>query len=344
MNAQGQRWLLGLVLAAAVLARLAVAVPGLDLGRPLEDPDGYLPLARSLAAGRGYVLPADGRPTAYRPPLYPLTLVPLVTALGPHVAGGILAFHALLGAATVALTARAATRWGLSSGPVILAAVVVALDPVLVAQARAVMTETLAAFLVALTLACLAESRPWVAAFWGGLGCGLCALCRPSLLPAAGLIVLAALVCKPGRPRERGIRAGLIAVTTLALLLPWAVRNAAVFGTLVWTTTHGGYTLALANNPYYYQDVLNSPVDTVWQGPGQEAWFRHVGALSEGRSEPVADRASGGKAGGCCGIARATFCAPGPRGWNASGQSPPRRRFTPGPSASRRRSGPYRSG
>ena len=39
-----------------------------------DDPDNYLPLARSLAAGEG--LSWSGRPTAYRPPLYPILLAP----------------------------------------------------------------------------------------------------------------------------------------------------------------------------------------------------------------------------------------------------------------------------
>ena len=42
-----------------------------------DDPDNYLPMARSLASGDGFSF--KGRPTAYRPPLYPLVLVPAIT-------------------------------------------------------------------------------------------------------------------------------------------------------------------------------------------------------------------------------------------------------------------------
>src|SRR3984957_10884206 len=91
------RWLLAVV-ALGVAARLVATAP--LLGR-LEDPDNYIRLARGLAEGRGFVW--DGRPTAYRPPLYPLVLAPLVAVLpdGRPLAWGIALTHAALGGATV---------------------------------------------------------------------------------------------------------------------------------------------------------------------------------------------------------------------------------------------------
>src|SRR4051812_37709214 len=90
-----RRWLAAIV-AVAILARWAVLVPG--SGR-LDDPDSYLLLARSLADGRGFTL--NGRPTAYRPPLYPLVLAPLVATLGDRLAWGVAGLHLALGAGTV---------------------------------------------------------------------------------------------------------------------------------------------------------------------------------------------------------------------------------------------------
>ena len=144
-----RRGLFALVVVGLV-ARGAVIVP--TLGR-LEDPDNYLPLARALAEGRGFVI--NGRPTAYRPPLYPIVLAPLTLAPGEHLGRGVAGLHLLLGGATVALTAWTARRWGLSRGRALAAAAIVACDPVLVVQARAVMTETFSAFLLAATLAAL---------------------------------------------------------------------------------------------------------------------------------------------------------------------------------------------
>src|SRR4051794_25706666 len=65
------------VAAMAFFLRLAAAAPW---DGQLEDPDNYLVLARSLAEGRGYVW--NGQPTAYRPPLYPCLLAPMVAMLG----------------------------------------------------------------------------------------------------------------------------------------------------------------------------------------------------------------------------------------------------------------------
>jgi hypothetical protein len=272
----------------AVGVRLAVMLPG--IGGEMDDPDNYLPLARALAEGRG--LSWQGRPTAYRPPLYPLLLAPLVGLLGDRPSWGIRALHLALGAGTVALTARAARGWGLPPGQVLIAAAVVALDPVLVVQGRGVMTETLAAFLVAATLATISSARPsgWRGAACGGLGFGLAALCRPSLLPGAGLATLAALGAGPGRWRDRRSRATALALATAATLTPWAWRNARIFGEPVWTTTHGGYTLALANNPTYYAEVLDGPPGAVWSGPNQARWQGRIAREVAGKTEPQADR------------------------------------------------------
>ena len=59
---------LAIALALGLIARLALIIPGFG---NLNDPDLYLPLAHSVAEGRGFCLHA-GQPTANRPPLYPL--------------------------------------------------------------------------------------------------------------------------------------------------------------------------------------------------------------------------------------------------------------------------------
>ena len=273
------------VLALAAAARLAVMLPAAR--QPPDDPDNYLPLARSLAEGRGFQL--RGRPTAYRPPLYPLLLAPLVAAAGPDATAPILGLHLALGVGTVALTARAARRWGLSPRRGLVAAAIVACDPVLVVQGRSVMTETLAAFLLAATLAALAEPSGRGAVL-GGLGFGLAALCRPSTLPAAALTTLALIGRGPGPLPGRLARAAALALTLVATLAPWAWRNARALGTPVWTTTHGGYTLALANNPVYYDEVLDGPPGAVWTGPNQFRWWRANHRATAGLPEPQSDR------------------------------------------------------
>ena len=282
----GGRWLAVIVL-VGLLLRGALLVHALRAGR-LDDHDKYLPLARGLAHGHGFAL--DGRPTAYRPPLYPIMLAPLTAVLGERVDDGVAALHLTLGAGTIVLTWCVARRWGLGSGLSLVAAAVVAGDPVLVSQGRAVMTETLAAFLISAALAALTLPKKW-GAVMGGIAFGLGALCRPSLLPAAAVTALAALWLGPGGRRDRLAWSALLVVATLATLSPWVCRNAAVFGVPIGTTTHGGYTLYLANNPVYYDEVVNGPPGAVWTGPNQNDWWDATSRSVRGLSEPQADRA-----------------------------------------------------
>ena len=94
------------------------------------------------------------------------------------------------------------------------------------------------------------------------------------MLPGAVLIALAASLVKPGVPRARLMRGGLLTLAIGLVISPWMIRNLLVFGEPVWTTTHGGYTLALANNPVYYREVLNGPPGRVWTGHDQWLWWR----------------------------------------------------------------------
>ena len=273
------------LVALAVGARWVVIGPA--LGR-LDDPDGYLGLARSLVRGDG--LRINGRLTAYRPPLYPILLAPWVRVCdGPGLPAALAAFHLILGGLAVALVADTARRWGLPRPACWLAATIVAFDPVLLVQARSLMTETLAACLVAAAIwgVALPGTR---GAIVGGCGFGLAALCRPSLLPAALLLAGAGLLVGPLDRAARLSRSLILLIATLTMLFPWALRNALVLGEPVWTTTHGGYTLALANNPAYYADVLNGPPGAVWSGENQYAWIRSINAATAGLSEPAADR------------------------------------------------------
>ena len=47
-------------------------------------------------------------------------------------------------------------------------------------------------------------------------------------------------------------------------LAPWAIRNQIVVGRPIVSTTHGGYTLLLGNNPSFYDHLRTAPRGTVW--------------------------------------------------------------------------------
>lgn len=276
-------------LAILAVVVLAIAVRGAAMARGpgrFDDPDNYLRLARSIADGQGLSL--AGRPTAYRPPLYPMLLAPFVALLGDRAIAGVAVLHLFLGAGTTLLTAAAARAMGLSRGRSIAAALIVACDPVLISQSRSIMTETTTAFFMALALLGVARARA-PGAILAGAGAGLAALTRPSALPGALLVAIAWSIA--GRRKPPGfVPAALYLATTFLVIAPWAARNLWVFGEPVWTTTHGGYTLALANNPTYYRDVLHARSEQVWTGHDQWLWFDQVNRRTAGMTEPQADR------------------------------------------------------
>ena len=278
-----QWWLLALILAGTLVRAGLIAK---DFG-PVDDPDNYLPLAKSLWNGEGFSI--NGRPTAYRPPLFPILLVPVVAILPEHIALGMALLQLTLGGLTILLTAEASRRWSGSTLAALLSAAIVAFDPVLVSQARPVMTETLAALLAAVSLWGFARKGD-SGAILGGVGFGLSALCRPSIWPAVGLSVIGVLLLGDGSRPARLRYAVLMLGACLLTVAPWGIRNAMMLGEPILTTTHGGYTLFLANNPVYYKEVLNAPAGTVWTGHNQWLWWDSVNRDTKGMREPDADR------------------------------------------------------
>lgn len=270
------------VLSIALLARVAI----LWLRPPAPaDPDNYAQIARSLAAGEGYSL--AGRPTAYRPPLYPLVLLPGALLPDRSFLPWVALVNVASGLAAVALTMKAARAWGLSPERGAMAGLVVGLDPVLLGQTGSIMTEPLAAALVAAGLAATSARGPFAA----GLAWGLATTCRPGLLAVgAGIAALRGLL-GPGSRGDRARACALMAAGIGLALAPWGLRNALTFGRPIATTTHGGYTLALANNPVYYREILRGDPGGAWSGPGQQAWFDAMTERTLGLGEIESDRA-----------------------------------------------------
>ncbi len=267
-------------------------------GNLQQDPDAYREIAENLLRDGEFALGKPSgtgagqivTPTAYRPPLYPVVLSNLPATGGQQVSlTKVAALHVALGIATVWLTWLTARRVGFAhhqsavgiARPTI-AGLIVACDPILLNQQTLVMTETLAAFLAILSLWCLARfdaSRSWFNAALAGGAIGLAVLCRPTFLPWLGMVV-GMLVVRGGpdwklqianrKLKNIGWRlanlVGLI-VAAAAVMSPWAIRNDRVFGKPILTTTHGGYTLYLANNPEFYSYLRGGRWETPWAAP-----------------------------------------------------------------------------
>ncbi len=305
---------LGCVLVFALLVRAGVLLFSPDALR--ADPDGYRALAENLVEHG--TLGSQDHPTAYRPPLYPCLLAACV-ALGPASRAAIGLMHLALGLGTVWLTFRLGQRFGLGRWAW-LAAVFVACDPILLTQSTQVMTETPATFLAVAALGCLtatAERRTAGSALAAGLMAGLCALCRPTFLPWAATVPFVLLVAGPKQksPPRSGLRlwagsdaasspgneefesqgcapwrlAVVFVAALAATLCPWAIRNQVQFGRPILATTHGGYTLLLANNPFFYEYLRSAPWGAVWENKQLDrAWLAKV---PHGQTdEPDADR------------------------------------------------------
>ncbi len=260
------------VIVLALLARL-----GILLFTPeafSTDPDGYWALAVNVA--QHGTLGHEDVPSAYRPCAYPILLAPCASLNGDwsRVAVGVL--HLAMGMATVGLTFGLAVRVGLKSyAP--LAALLVAFDPILLRQSTLVMTETAAAFFAAAGLYAISllieRPTPGRAALVGGV-LAMASLFRPVFLPwmVLSIVLLAVFLRRRSKVEARASRMhpaswSIVFTAVIAaacVLAPWLVRNQIQFGRPIAATTHGGYTLYLANNRPFYEYLLAAPWGSVW--------------------------------------------------------------------------------
>ena len=269
----------------AILVRGGVA--WLSYGDLAADPDSYSRLAITWAKSGTFGFEGEQgvTPTAFRPPLYPWLLSWCVD--GASVSrSGIAILHVLLGSATVVLTYLIGCRLQLRAAWV--AAVAVAIDPILLRQSQLVMTETLATFLAVLawwlwlvgrSAVEKTNSKPsdqssrrsatqLLAIIGFGLVLGVSILARPTAAPWAAMCALAALAPLPvGRNswKQRFTDCALICLGVLVCVAPWTMRNQALLGKPVWATTHGGYTLLLANNPPLYRHFMREGASRAWE-------------------------------------------------------------------------------
>jgi 4-amino-4-deoxy-L-arabinose transferase-like glycosyltransferase len=204
----------------------------------IEFPDSatYRTLARQIEAMSfaGY----DGT----RTPGYPLILILL-----RHHATAIVVFQQALGVLTAWLVCRLVMRFTGRTALAVATALIVGLSPNAMAFESAVLTETLAAFLVTaiVWLSCRIHARGLTIAHaaWLGGALALIGLTRPNLLYLGPLVMLAVLWAE--RARRGSLRpAAVAAVVTpcLALTLAWCGFNhhqTGYFG----PTTYTGYNL-----------------------------------------------------------------------------------------------------
>lgn len=264
------------------------------------DPDIYLALARNLSAGDGLIDPGTGKPTAFRPPLYPMLLTPFCQ---PDQVLERALLHLGLSFLTLLALWQLGKNLNLSREQIALAGLIYTFDPLSVRYLALPMTETLCTCLVTVLLMLLTRERQsWRNLFEIGVVFGLAVLSRPTFW-AFGLIfgplwLIRAWVLKRTNPETSwrmplAASAGCVLAGTGLIVLPWLIRNLTVLHSPILMTTHGGYTLYLGNNAPFYREVVMQPLGTIWDGshgPGQQAWLETImqQAKQEGISGEVA--------------------------------------------------------
>ncbi|MEW4487944.1 glycosyltransferase family 39 protein [Thalassoglobus sp. JC818] len=273
-------WLIGCLILCFIVRVGVVVFRSAELS---DDPDSYIQLAEGLAAGRGFSTPGTDQATAFRPPFYPVLITPFERFGGGWGRGFLNVLTAVGG---VYFIWRASQNLNLNPLAGLFASLVFGFDPLLVRYTSLSMTESLTAFLAATLIARLTDftARSSASNFLTGLLFGITVLTRPTFWAFGGLIALwlcaTELKSRLSKNQQRSARSLLFGGLGILLVVsPWVVRNWIAFGRPVLMTTHGGYTVLLGNNDAFYDEVVNQPLGTVWDGqhgPGQAVWAHEV--------------------------------------------------------------------
>ena len=167
--------------------------------------------------------------------------------------GGLLAAKLIgVGAGTAIVAAAGGIGQGLWGRRVgLVAAALAAAWPAGIAVTSVTGTDLPAGALLALGLWALvrfSRERPWLAALVFGVLMGLGAWVRAVAAPLAGLSFFYwwAVERRALRAVPRAVLGMAVAFT---VLLPWALRNRALYGELFFTDSHGGHTALVGANP-----------------------------------------------------------------------------------------------
>jgi 4-amino-4-deoxy-L-arabinose transferase-like glycosyltransferase len=219
-----------------------------------SDATWYALQAGTIADGVGFVDPNayytfhGAVATAQFPPLWP-ALLALVKLVGFDAVRSYRLVGGFVGAVTVVLTAYVGRRL-VSDRVGLVAAVVVAVSPAMIAADGSLMAESL--FLVFVTAAVLAAISARRAAGFGwfalvGALLGLATLTRSDgLLVAVVLVPVVAWCTKAGAGRRVALAAVAVAVL-VAVLVPWTVRSSDALGDTVLLSSNSGSLISGAN-------------------------------------------------------------------------------------------------
>ena len=268
-----QRYTTGRVLVAIVITSLVFRLGSATFqGDTIEtlpgvyDQVSYDALAMQVIGGHGFSFAKDwwpatsaGQPTAHWSFLYTLYLAFIYSVFGHHPIAARLVQATVAGVVHPWLTWRIGNRlFGTPFGAT--AAALASVYAYFVFYAGALMTETffILAILAAFDLATAIRQRRkgrlrhWV---FMGLAVGSAVLLRQVFLIFVpllfGWILWPQSGDAPGTTRQRARGVLIAAMVLSAMVLPWTLRNYAVFGRFVLLNTNAGYAMFWANHPIH---------------------------------------------------------------------------------------------
>lgn len=229
-----------------LLVFLAAGALGVAGGDQLRYPDerDYNWLAKSILGGNGYV-DAGGRPTAYRPPGWPLILSGIYSLWDRPLAAKL--FNALAHAGAAWLLAILAAR--ITPRGRVFAPLLLLLYPLNLHAASTLYPQTVGSVLLLAILLLLDNRRRGVAAAAAaGVLFGLLVLAIPAFLLVVPLILAGSWITDRRRPALFAGRSAMLLLCAALVVAPWTLRNARVLGGFIPVSTNSGKNLLLGNS------------------------------------------------------------------------------------------------
>ena len=224
---------------------------------PLSAPDSldYDKMAFHITSGLGFST------NLARPPLYPSFLATIYLVFG-HNFLAVRIIQVILGAIICVFVYLIGARIFKNRKAAILGAGVAVICPSLIASNSYILTETLATFLLTISVILLMNAwedkkiKNWIA---GGIFVGFSTLCRPVTLLFPFFLLIGLLLFF----RKRLQHLILVLIFSLAMagvILPWTIRNYLVFKEFIPIGTGGGFNLWVGsylpwNGDYNYRDL-----------------------------------------------------------------------------------------
>ena len=210
---------------------------------PVGDAADYHQLATRLVEGRGYVN-AAGRPTAWRPPAYPVFLAGVYKIAGISVERATMVQVILGGLTVLMLTALGAMILGWPRA--LIAGVIAAVYPAFFWLPRLLLSENLSLFLLLVSLGAIilylrSARMIWIIVF--GVLCALNTLVRGANLFLPIVITLGLLILQWRNWKQLVAPLLAMSVAFIVTLLPWTIRNYRVFHQPIPIATQDGLTL-----------------------------------------------------------------------------------------------------